>query len=180
MVLGGSSKLLGGFKWQASGGFSSFYIVSRGLWSLLVLVSTGRLNIGLDLMCHFCSNIYFILAFVQNFNHFDSQPLQTLEWIFVAKDFCTFAGIYVGPCYMSYILFRKFRTSEMLDKWNPTSKLSGIKLCQVPDGQYIFSLARESTCPPYLLKLCFYIFKSFPMFIMIEFWVLNYMSTFPT
>ena len=61
----------------------------------------------------------------------------------VFKDFCTFTGvytaIYMGPCRRSYILLvRKFRTSEMLDKWSPTSKLSDIKSFHYPDCRYIF------------------------------------------
>ena len=49
--------------------------------SFLVLVSTKRLNVGIDLIwwAHFCVKISFILAFVQNFNHFHSQPLETIE-----------------------------------------------------------------------------------------------------
>ena len=69
----------------------------------------------------------------------------------VSKDFCIFTGvyiaIYVGQCCKSYILlFRKFQTSEMLDKWKlekSTSKLSDIKLPHIPDGQYfIFTCTR--------------------------------------
>ena len=61
----------------------------------------------------------------------------------VSKDFCTltanYMAIYMGPCCRSYILLiRKFRTSEMLDKWSPTSKLSDIKLSHYPDCRYIF------------------------------------------
>ena len=129
-------------------------------------------------MYHFCSNIYFILAFVQNFNHFDSQPLQTLEWI-DSKDFCTFAGIYVGPCRMSYILLPKI--SNFRNVGQVKSHIQAARYQTVPSFRrsIYFFLARESTCPPYLLNLCFDIFKSFPMFIVIEFWVLNNMSTFP-
>ena len=47
----------------------------------------------------------------------------------------------MGRCRRSYILLvRKFRTSEMLDKWSPTSKLSDIKLFHYPDGRYFFHL----------------------------------------
>ena len=61
----------------------------------------------------------------------------------VPKDFCTFTGvytaIYIGLCRRSYILLvRKFRTSKMLDKWSPTSKLSNIKCSHYLDGRYIF------------------------------------------
>ena len=41
-------------------------------------------------------------------------------------------------CRRSYMLLvRKFRTSEMLDKWRPTSKLPDIKLFHYPDYRYI-------------------------------------------
>ena len=61
------------------GGFSWFQIASGGFRPSLVLVSRKRLNVGLDLMCSFlCKNLLHI-AFVQNFNRFDFQPLETLE-----------------------------------------------------------------------------------------------------
>ena len=61
----------------------------------------------------------------------------------VSKDFHKFTGvytaIYMDPCRRSYILLvRKFRTSKMLDKWSPTSKLSNIKCSHYLDGRYIF------------------------------------------
>ena len=93
----------------------------------------------------------------------------------ISKDFCTFTGvfivIYMGPCRKSYVLLvRKFRTSEMLDKLSPIPKLCDIKLSHILDGRYIFfSLVREPTCLPYLFNLLFDIFKSFPVFVMIEF-----------
>ena len=65
----------------------------------------------------------------------------------------------------------------MLDKWSSTSKLSNIKLSHIPDGRYIFSLVQESTCPQYLLNLLFDIFKPFPVFAIIEFWLLDFMPT---
>ena len=101
----------------------------------------------------------------------------------ISKGFCKFTGVYIaiymGPCRKSYfLLVRKFRASVMLDKWSPTFKLSDIKLFHIPDGRYIFSLAREPTCRPYLLNLFFDIFKSFSVFVMIDFWVLDIISTF--
>ena len=61
----------------------------------------------------------------------------------VSKDFHKFTGvytaIYMDPCRRSYILLvRKFRTSKLLDKWSPTSKLSNIKCSHYLDGRYIF------------------------------------------
>ena len=85
----------------------------------------------------------------------------------VSKDFCIFTGVYIaiymGPCRGSYILLvRKFRTSEMLDKWGPTSKLSDIKLLHIPNDWYIFfTFARThlSTIP---IKLVFWYLQIFP------------------
>ena len=121
---------------MALGGFSWFQAVPR-----YSKYGTSKCWLRFDVLI-FCAKLYFILTIVQNFNHFDSQPSETLEWRF-SKDFCTFTGvytaIYMGPCRRSYILLvRKFRTSEMLDKWGPTSKLSDIKLSHYPDGRYIF------------------------------------------
>ena len=61
----------------------------------------------------------------------------------VSKDFHKFTGvytaIYMDPCRRSYILLvRKFRTSKLLDKWSPTSKLSNIKCSHYLDCRYIF------------------------------------------
>ena len=113
-------------------------------------------------MCHFCSNIYFILAFVQNFNHFDSQPLQTLEWIFVAKDFCTFAGIYVGPCRMSYILLPKI--SNFRNVGQVKSHIQAVRYQTVPSSKrsiYFFPCTRIhlSTIPIKAVFLYFQIFS---------------------
>ena len=45
----------------------------------------------------------------------------------------------MGPFRRSYILLvQKSQTTEMLDKWSPTSKLSDIKFYHYPDGRYIF------------------------------------------
>ena len=55
----------------------------------------------------------------------------------------------------------------MLEKWSTTSKLSDNKLSHTLDSQYIFSLVREPTCPPYVLHLFFDMFKSFLIFVII-------------
>ena len=97
----------------------------------------------------------------------------------VSKDFCTFTGvymaIYMGPYHRSCIvLVWKFQTSEMLDKWSPTFKLSHIKLSHYPVDIF-FPLVREPICPPYPLNLFFDIFKSFPVFIILSIgWHVNY------
>ena len=72
------------------------------------------------------------------------------------------------PCHGSYILLvRKFRTSEMLDEWSTTSKLSNIKLSHIPDGRYIYIFyfyeTRLSALP------VFDVFKSFPVFSWLNF-----------
>ena len=106
--------------------------------TFLALVNMERLN--LDLNFHFCAKSYFILASVQNFNHFDSQLWKYCMKI-VSKDFCLLTGvciaIYMWPCRRSYIPpVQKFRTSKMLNNWSPIFKLSDIKLSQIPDGRY--------------------------------------------
>ena len=72
----------------------------------------------------------------------------------------------------------------MLDKWSPTSKLSDIKFSHYPDGRYFFHLYENPPVPHNMMVISikpgfFYIFKSFPLFIMIEFWVLDNMLTLP-
>ena len=45
----------------------------------------------------------------------------------------------MGPFRRSYILLvQKSQTTEMLDKWSPTSKLSDIKFSHYPAGRYVF------------------------------------------
>ena len=45
----------------------------------------------------------------------------------------------MAPCRRSYILLvQKLRTSEMLDKWSLTSKLSDIKFSHIPDGRFFY------------------------------------------
>ena len=84
-------------------------------------------------------------------------------------------AIYMGS-YRSYyiLLVQKFRSSEILNKCCP---ISNSPLFQTVD--IFFSFLREPTCPPYLLNLFFDIFKFFPVFIMIEFWVLDNKWTSP-
>ena len=104
---------------------------------------------------HFCDNIY-LSKFCRKLYWFWFSAFRNSWMKIFSKDFCTFTGVYVaiymGPCRRSYILLvQKFRTSEMLDKWSPTSKVSVIKLSHYPHGQYNFWLVREPTCPLYLL-----------------------------
>ena len=78
-----------------------------------------------------------------------------------SKDFCKFTGyylaIYLGPCRRSYILLvRKFRTSEMLGKWSPTSKVSDIKLSHYPNGRYIFFTCTGTRLSVILFKPAFW------------------------
>ena len=104
---------------------------------------------------HFCDNIY-LSKFCRKLYWFWFSAFRNSWMKIFSKDFGTFTGVYVaidmGPCHRSYILLvQKFRTSEMLDKWSPTSKVSVIKLSHYPHGQYNFWLVREPTCPLYLL-----------------------------
>ena len=55
----------------------------------------------------------------------------------------------------------------------PRTKVSDIKL------SHIFSLVRKPTYRPYLLNQFFDILKSFPVFVIIEFWLLHIMPTLP-
>ena len=101
-----------------------------------------------------------------------------------SKNFCTFTGVYItiymGPCRRSYILLvRKFQTSEMLDKWSSTSKLSGIKLSTLQTVDIFFSFVQERTCLPHPLNLFYDIIKSFLVFVIIEFWISDIMPTLP-
>ena len=169
---------------MASGGVCWFYIVSGGFRPSLVLLSTERLNVGLDLMCSFSRKNLLHTSFCTKLQSFLFSTFKYSWRKIVSKDFCTFTGVYIainmGPCHRSYILIvQKFWTSKMLDKWSPTSKLSNIKLSHYLDGRHIFFTWREPACLPYLLNLFFDIFKSFPLFIMTEFRVLANMSILP-
>ena len=84
----------------------------------------------------------------------------------ISKDFCTFTGVYIaihmGPCRRSCILLnRKFPTSEMSDKWSPTSKLSDIKLSHISDGRYIFFTCTRTHLSVIPIKPVFWYFKIF-------------------
>ena len=58
--------------WVVSGNIRWFQLVlDRFSWFQDVLRFS---NYGTSQIAHFCAEIYFILAFVQNFIHFDSQP----------------------------------------------------------------------------------------------------------
>ena len=109
-------------------------------------------------------------------------------WIkIVSKRFSTFTGyyivIYMGPCRGSYILLgQKFRTSKMLEKWSPKSKLSEIKMPYYLKDRYIFcsgTRARLSAIPIKPVFSYLQIFSPSNLFIMIEFWLYDNMSTLP-
>ena len=57
--------------WVVSCGIRWFQLVLDRFRPFLVLVSTERLNVGIDLMCSFFVKLFFVLGSVQNFNHFD-------------------------------------------------------------------------------------------------------------
>ena len=99
-----------------------------------------------------------MLAFVQNFIYFDSQPLETAEWIFLYIYRRLYSHLY-GP--MSQVLHPtcpKISNFQMLDEWSPTSKLSDIKLSHIPDDWYIFFYLHEN--PP-VCHTCFWNFQIF-------------------
>ena len=87
----------------------------------------------------------------------------------------------MGRCRRSYILLvRKFRTSEMLDKWSPTSKLCNIKFFHYPDCRYIFFTCTRthlSTIPikPFLISS-----NLFPclLWLNFEYWLCIVFTTF--
>ena len=124
-------------------------------------------------MCSFlCKNVLHI-SFCTKLQSFWFSTFRNSWMKIVSKDFCTFTGvyttIYMGPCRRSYILLvRKFRTSEMLNKWSPTSKLFDIKFSHYSDGRYIFFTCTRSRLSS-ILNLIFDIFKSFSLFIWLNF-----------
>ena len=135
----------------------------------------------LRLWCaHCCVNIYFILAFVQNFSHFYSQPLETLEWrLFIKISVHLQMSIYpftwthvAGPIpYLS-------RNFEHPKCWASEVPHPGCLILNCPTIQTVdifFSLVWEPTCPFCLLNLCFDFFKSFTVLIMTKYWVLDNM-----
>ena len=95
----------------------------------------------------------------------------------VFKDFCTFTGVYTA-IYMGRIAGPTSYLSENFELpkcWtsevpHPRCPISNCFTIQIADT--FFSLVREPTCLPYILNLFFDIFRSFPLFTMIEFWVL--------
>ena len=116
---------------------------------------------------HFCAKIYFILAFVQNFR-FGFSTFRNSWMKIISKDLCTFTSVYIaiytGPCRKSYILLvRKFWTSEIFDKWSPTSKLSDIKLSHIPDGQYNFFTCTRTHLSTIPIKPIFLFFQIFSL-----------------
>ena len=123
------------------------------------------------------------LAFVQKFNHFDSQLLETLELKLFLK-----ISVHLQASMQPFIWARVASPTSYLSKnfellkcWksevqHPSCSVPNFPTIQTVDIN-IFLLVLERTCPPYLLNLFFDIFKSFPLFIMIEFWVLASMLT---
>ena len=138
-------------------------------------------HVGLDFMCwSFFAKIYFVLAFVQNFNHFGFQGLETLEWRLFLKIFVhlqasiwpfTWAHITGLASYLSEnFKLPKCWTSEVPHSSSPISNCPTIQTVDI-----FFPLVREPICPPYPLNLFFDIFKSFPVFIILSIgWHVNY------
>ena len=94
----------------------------------------------------------------------------------VFKDFCLFTSvnipIYMGSYRRSYIiLVWKFQTSQMLEKWSRTSKLSHIKLYHYPDSQYIFSTCTRTHLSAIPIKLAFWYLQIFSCVYNFECWM---------
>ena len=119
--------LLGGFMWHqvVSASFRSFQAVPR-----FSKYGTSQCWHRFDVLI-FVWRFTLILAFVQNFNNFDSQLLETVEWIFLYIYRGLYSHLYGSKSYILHV--QKIQTSEMLDDWYPTSKLSDIKLSYIPD-----------------------------------------------
>ena len=84
----------------------------------------------------------------------------------VSKNFCTFAGVYtaihMSSCCRSYnLLVQKFWTSEMLDKWSPTSKLSDVKFSHYSDGRHIFFTCTTTRLSAIPIKPVFWYLRIF-------------------
>ena len=76
---------------------------------------------------HFCVKLYFILAFVQKFNHFDSQPLETVERRFLHIYRCLYSHLYGPMLHVLHLTCPKisnFRTSEASHPSCPISNCS--------------------------------------------------------
>ena len=153
---------------MASGGVCWFYIVSGGFRPSLVLLSTERLNVGLDLMCSFSRKNLLHTSFCTKLQSFLFSTFKNSWRKIVSKDFCTFTGVYIainmGPCRRSYILIvQKFWTSKMLDKWSPTSKMSNIKLFHYLDGRHIFFTCTRTRLSAIPIKPIFWYLQIFSL-----------------
>ena len=96
----------------------------------------------------------------------------------VFKDFCTFTGVYFA-IYMIHVqgsspyLTENFKLPNC---WASEVPHLSCPISDCPAFQTVdiyFSLAREPTCPPYLVNLFFDIFKSFPVLLWLnfEYWI---------
>ena len=90
-------------------------------------------------------------------------------WVYIKK--------YVNKKTHSSMFNVQFQTSKMLGKWSPTFNLLDIKLSHIPDDRYIFSTCTRTFLSVITFFLIF--FKSFHLFVMIGFWVLDIMTTLP-
>ena len=123
----------------------------------------------------FCAKSYFILAFVKSFNHFDSQPLETLERRMFLK-ISVYLQASIEPFTWTFVAAPASYLCENVELpkyWknevpHPSSPISNCPTIQTVD--IFFQLVREPVCPPYLLNLFFDIFKSFIVFIILSIW----------
>ena len=140
----------------------------------LVLVSTERLNVAIDLMCSFFVKPYFILAFAQNFNHFDSQPLETVKRRFLYIYRRLYSHL-CGP--MSQVVHLTCpKISNFRNVGRVKSHIQAVWYQIVPYSRrsiYFFFFVQEPTCLPYLFLISLNLSPCFPV---TEFWVLDNMS----
>ena len=90
----------------------------------------------------------------------------------------------MAPCRRSYILLvQNLQTSEMLDKWCLTSKLSDIKFSHIADGRffYIWYLQIFSRVFPWLnfeycikYRLCWFKCKPAALYVLLHFFYRSY------
>ena len=111
------------------------------------------------LCAHFCENIYFILVFVQNLNHFWFSTFRNFWMKIVSKDFCAFIGISIRPftwarlagptsCLSDNLELPKCWTGEFPHRSCPISNCPTVQTFDI-----FFSVVWELACPLYLLIL---------------------------
>ena len=119
---------------------------------------------------HFCVKNYFILAFVQNFNYFDSSPLEFVEWRFLQSRL--YSHFYGSMSQVLHPICPKI--SKFWNVGQVKFHIQAVLYQIVPHSRrsMLFSCTRThlSTIP---IKPVFDIFKSFLVFIWLnfEYWI---------